>query len=801
MSVDFAIEVASDTGLPKTGVAAALTLLAEDATIPFIARYRKEFTGSLDEVQLAQIRDRHDYLVKLAERKSTILKTIAEQGKLTDELREQIESAPDAARLEDLYLPYKPKRKTRATVAISQGLEPLADLIWAQQPIDGDLDQIAQEYVNEEKGVANVEAAWAGARDIVAGRISENADTRQAVRGLMLKEGEVVSKVAKGREKQGAKFRDYFDFSEPAAKIPSHRILAIRRGDSERHLTYEIVVDRERALDIIKKFAIRGDGGPLAEHLHLACEDAYDRLMKRSLEAGVRNKLREKADHEAIHVFAANMRKLLMAPPLGPKWTLGLDPGIRTGVKMVALDGKGDLLASTVVYPIKGKQDREEAAATVQRYCEHYRVEAIAVGNGTGGRETEAFLRGLDRDSLNDAVVVLVNESGASVYSASSVARGEFPDLDVTMRGAVSIGRRLQDPLSELVKIDPKAIGVGQYQHDVNQDDLKQALDETVQSCVNAVGVDLNTASPQLLQYVAGLNASTAQAIVDHRAKNGPFASRTQLLDVPRVGPKTFIQCAGFLRIRTSENPLDASAVHPERYELVEQIARDANTDIPALMEDTELRKQVDLERYVGDDVGLPTLKDIMTELARPGRDPRDKFDPVRFAPGVTEIAHLEDGMILEGVVTNVTDFGAFVDVGVHQDGLVHLSELAWRYVDDATKVIEVGQKVKVKVVAVDMDRKRISLSIKQTVEAPPKPERPPREQRPPRDRQGQGGGRQGDRPRPFKGDRGERGRDERKSGGKRDSDKGRRHESPFAGLFMEGDKIKMKPDPDKKKK
>jgi uncharacterized protein len=825
LTANYAADIAAELGLPPSGVARTLELLADEATIPFIARYRKEATGNLDEVQIATIRDRFEYLHKLDERKQTILKSIEQQGKLTDELREKIVALTDAARLEDLYLPFKPKRKTRATEAVAKGLEPLAELIWKQEPPAGDPTQAAAPFVNAEKGVPDEAAAWQGARDIVAEWAAENADARAAVREHYLTAGVVASKVKPGREKDGAKFRDYFSFSEPAKNIPSHRMLAIRRGESEGFLTYRIQVDRDKTLALIKRAVVRGDGGPFAEHLLAAIEDGYDRLLAPAIEGQARNELRKRADREAITVFAKNMRRLLMAPPLGAKWVLGVDPGIRTGCKIAALDGKGDLLASTVIDHQRGPEKAAEARTTVENYCRRYQIQAIAVGNGTGGRDTEAFFRGFDRETLNDATVVLVNEAGASVYSASDLARQEFPDLDVSMRGAISIGRRLQDPLAELVKIEPRSIGVGQYQHDVDQDDLKMKLDEVVQSCVNAVGVDVNTASPQLLSYVSGLNAGQAQAIVRHRAKSGRFTDRQQFLQVAGVGPKTFQQAAGFLRIRGGDQPLDASAVHPERYELVARMAADLEASVSALLADAELRGRIDLEKYVGDEIGLPTLKDILAELARPGRDPRDKFEPIHFDPSVTEIAHLQEGMTLEGVVANITDFGAFVDVGVHQPGLVHMSELAWNYVEDAGKIVAVGEHVRVKVIGVDRERKRISLSIKQLSPAPKRPEPPPRPPRPPQDRPRDDRprperpaytGPRDDRPRPerpaYTGPRDDRPRPDRPRDDRPDRRPDRRddrppvrpqpkprHDSPFAGLFMEGGVIKMKEDPNKK--
>jgi len=798
VSIDFAAEISSTLQLPVAGVTQTLALLDDEATIPFIARYRKEATGNLDEVQIAAVRDRYEYLRKLADRRETVLKTIAELGRLTDELRDKIMQTRDAAELEDLYLPFKPKRKTRASQAIDSGLEPLADLIWAQGDLEATPDEIAARFVNPEKNVPDAAAAWLGARDIVAERINLDPEIRNRLRDLFQRTGVIVSNVKKGKEKPGAKFRDYFDFSESVKTIPSHRMLAIRRGEAEGFLGYRVAVDREKAMEIIRHQTVTNDQAPLTEHLLAAGADAYDRLLLPSIEGYIRNELRQQADKDAIQVFAKNLRRLLMAPPLGGKWVLGVDPGLRTGCKLVALDGRGELLASTTIYPEKGETSRNEAVETIERYCQRYRIQAIAIGNGTGGREIETFIRQMGRDRLNDAQVVLVSEAGASVYSASDTARQELPDLDVTLRGAVSIGRRLQDPLAELVKIEPKAIGVGQYQHDVDQDQLKGALDETVESCVNAVGVDLNLASPQLLSYVSGLNPSRAQAIVRHRAKHGTFRNRQELLQVANIGPKTFTLAAGFLRIRGGDNPLDASAVHPERYDLVENIARDLGASSLELLSDDELRTKIHVEKYISDDVGLPTLRDIMEELAKPGRDPREKLKPVQFNPEITDIGHLKEGIILEGVVTNVTDFGAFVDIGVHQDGLVHVSELTWDFTNDAGKVVAVGQQVKVKVIGVDLERKRISLSIKQTTEAPPRPKQPPRREehqrseRPPHrePRQHPAGG-DGKRPPMRKPDRvQERGFKTAKP----------RHDSPFSVLFMENGVLKMRDDPKKGK-
>ncbi len=714
MSIDYSREIAVEQKIAQKQAQAVINLLADSATIPFIARYRKEATGSLDELQIEAIQSRLNYLQDLDKRKETVLKTIAEQGKLTDELKKKIDDTRDMVELEDLYLPYKPKRKTRATVAVARGLEPLADLIWSQERISENPDSLAAKYVDPEKEVPDTEAAWAGARDICAERVSENAELRNDLRGMYLKDGMVVSKVKKDQEEPGAKYKDYFDSAESAASIPGHRMLAIRRGESEGFLMFRISVDKDRAISMCKRRIVRRDGGSLGDHLHKAVEDAYTRLLSLSIEGFVRNELRKRAEVDAIAVFAVNLRRLLMAPPLGGKWVLAVDPGIRTGCKTVVLDDKGDLLEHTVIHIMRGESEAHRAAETVRALCVKYPIEAVAIGNGTAGRETEAFFRRLPADAIGGAAVISVNESGASIYSASEIARREFPDHDVTVRGAVSIGRRLQDPLAELVKIDPKSVGVGQYQHDVDQNELKKSLDQVVTSCVNRVGVELNTASAQLLSYVSGLSTAQAESIVDYRRESGLFSSRAQLRKVPKVGPKAFEQAAGFLRIRGAKNPLDASAVHPERYDLVKQMAKDLGADVPTLIADENLRSKIDLNRYVSDEVGLPTLKDILQELAKPGRDPRERFEQVKFDENVTTMEDLNEGMTLQGVVTNVTNFGAFVDVGVHQDGLVHISQMADRFVKDASEVVQVGDRVKVKVIGVDLPRKRISLSIRQ---------------------------------------------------------------------------------------
>jgi uncharacterized protein len=699
--VDPASIIAAELRLAPAGVVRTLELLAGGATIPFIARYRKEQTGALDEVQLGAIRDRHAYLIDLEARKETVLAAIAAQGHLDDALRARIAATTSKTELEDLYLPYKPKRRTRASIARERGLEPLADEIWALGPAPhaGPVD----------------DADWQGARDILAERIADDADVRAALRALALERGTIRSRVAKGKEQEGQKYKDYFDHGEPAARIPSHRVLALRRGEKEGLLRVAVDVDDDAALGAIRARVLRRPS-PLRPHLVLAIEDGYTRLLRPSIEADVRQALKERADAEAIRIFAENLRHILLAPPLGGRRVLAVDPGLRTGCKVVVLDETGDLVADTVVHPQRGAAAARQALAEL---AARHRIEAVAVGNGTGGRETHDLVRAMRRDGQLAAatLIVLTNESGASVYSASEVARAELPDKDVTVRGSVSIGRRLQDPLAELVKIDPKAIGVGQYQHDVSEPALQRALDDVVESCVNRVGVEVNTASARLLAYVSGIGATLAKNIVAHRAAHGKFASRQALRDVPRLGARAFEQAAGFLRIRGARNPLDASAVHPERYAIVERMARDLGVDVAGLVGQASLIRAIDLRRYVTDEVGEPTLRDIVAELEKPGRDPRAPLEEDGFRDDVTELAHLKAGMVLSGRVTNVTAFGAFVDVGVHQDGLVHVSELAQRFVKDPAEVVKPGQRVQVRVLHVDAERRRIGLSMKQ---APP---------------------------------------------------------------------------------
>ena len=684
-----------------------MSLLAEGATIPFIARYRKEMTGSLDEVQLTQIRDRAQQLQELDKRRETILKSLTDQGKLTPELEQRVNAAETMASLEDIYLPYKPKRKTRASVARERGLEPLAQLIMAQ---DGaDVIEAAQGFINPEKDVQDVEAALAGARDIIAETIAEDATVRAQVRQTFMEKGQFASRVVPGKEEEALKYKDYYEWSEPLKTAPSHRILAMRRGEKEELLYLDIEVPETEVLPLLDNAYIKG-AGEATTQVRLAMLDGYKRLLKPAMETEVRMLTRQRADDEAIRVFAENARQLLLAAPLGQKRVMAIDPGFRTGCKTVCLDEQGALLENTAIFPHTGAAKADEAANTVRLLTEKHRVQAIAIGNGTAGRETETFIRQL---ALPEVTVVMVNESGASIYSASDVAREEFPDHDVTVRGAVSIGRRLMDPLAELVKIDPKSIGVGQYQHDVDQTKLQSSLDDTVVSCVNAVGVEVNTASKQILSYISGLGPSLAQQIVNFRNTHGAFRNRESLKQVPRMGEKSFEQAAGFLRVRNSQNPLDASAVHPERYALVEQMATDLGCRVADLLQDEKLRKQVDLKKYVSDSVGMPTLRDILTELAKPGLDPREQFEQFSFTEGVNSVSDLRIGMKLPGIVTNITAFGAFVDVGVHQDGLVHLSQLANRYVKDPNEVVKVQQKVTVTVIEVDEKRNRVSLSMK----------------------------------------------------------------------------------------
>lgn len=696
--------------IPASKIRAVEEMLAEGATVPFIARYRKERTGSLDEVAITTIRDRLIQLAELDKRREAILKSLEERGLLTDELRRAVESADTMAVLEDVYLPYRPKRRTRATIAREKGLEPLARVLFAQGKETDPVTEAAA-FVIPEKGVESVEEALGGARDIMAEWISEDAGARQAMRRLFSRQGTFRSRVAKGKEAEGAKYRDYFEVEESVAKAPGHRVLAMLRGEAEGALKLTIRPPVEAALTLLRKRFLKSDG-PAAEQVAQALDDCYKRLLGPSMENEIRGDAKERADEEAIRVFGRNLREIIMAPPLGQKAILAIDPGFRTGCKVVCLDRQGKLLHNAIIFPTQSGKRIEEAKTILLDLVERFHIEAVAIGNGTAGRETEAFVCGL---GLPKAVpIVMVNESGASVYSASEAAREELPDQDVTVRGAVSIGRRLMDPLAELVKIDPKSIGVGQYQHDVDQGKLKSSLDDTVASCVNGVGVEVNTASRQLLNSVSGLGPTLARNIVEYRDRNGPFCSRQELLHVPRLGRKVFEQASGFLRIRDAENPLDRSAVHPESYSIVDRMARDLDCTVLELMSREDLRRSVDLDRYVGGTVGLPTLTDILDELAKPGRDPRDAFEAFTFAEGVNSMEDLAPGMKLPGIVTNVTNFGAFVDIGVHQDGLVHISQLADRFVKNPADVVKVQQRVTVTVLEVDIPRGRISLSMRQ---------------------------------------------------------------------------------------
>ncbi|MDD2198001.1 MAG: Tex family protein [Bacteroidales bacterium] len=699
--------IARELSLTKKQVANTIKLLNEGSTVPFISRYRKEQTDSLDEVEITAIRDRINKLVELEKRKETVLSTIDEQGKLTDELRKRIEECYDPVELEDIYLPYKPKRRTRATIAKERGLEPLAELIMKQA--EGDILKIAQGYINND--VPTIEDALAGARDIIAEWISENERARNIVRRHFRRSAVIKSRMVKGKETDGVKFSDYFEWDEPIAKCASHRFLAMRRGQTEGFLKVSITPTADDVLDDLSRAFVKGDTES-ADQVDFAIEDSYKRLIEPSIENEFTAELKEKADDEAIRVFAENLRQLLLSSPLGQKNVLALDPGYRTGCKLVCLDSQGNLKHNETIYPHPPQKEEGKAMSKISALVDTYKIEAIAIGNGTASRETEALVKRIRFN--NEIQVFVVSEDGASIYSASSVAREEFPDYDVTVRGAVSIGRRLMDPLAELVKIDPKSIGVGQYQHDVDQPKLKQGLDTVVESCVNHVGVNLNTASKHLLTYISGLGPQLAKNIVEYRKENGDFNSRTQLKKIPRLGPKAFEQSAGFLRIANAKNPLDNSAVHPESYHVVEQMAKDMGCTVNELLKDDELRKKIDINKYATSKIGLPTLKDIMAELAKPGRDPRQGIKVFEFAEGVYSIGHLTVGMILPGIVTNITNFGAFVDVGVKQDGLVHISQLSDRFISNPNDIVKLHQHVMVKVLEVDIDRKRIQLTMKE---------------------------------------------------------------------------------------
>jgi uncharacterized protein len=700
--------ISRELSLSTQQVAGALALFDEGNTLPFIARYRKEATGGLDEVQLRDVRDRAQYLREMEERRSAILKSIDEQGKLDAELKARIDAADTKQALEDLYLPFKPKRRTRAMIARERGLEPLAELLWDGQHDVTALEREAAAFVDPEKEVPDVDHALAGARDILAERVAEDAERRGRIRDVTRREGVVRSRALTGKENEVSKFQDYYDFSQPLNEIPSHRMLAIRRGEAEGFLIWNIEAPAERIVDEMERELAQGNRA--REQMRLVVQDAYKRLIAPSVEVDLRMELKTRADEEAIAVFGRGLEQILLAPPAGEHVVIGLDPGFRTGVKVAVVSRTGAVLATDALY----LHQPDRFAASLLAHIARFDPELISIGNGTASRETETLVRETLRErGLSRPTVVVVNESGASVYSASDVAREELPDLDVSLRGAVSIARRLQDPLAELVKIDPKSIGVGQYQHDVSQPRLKQRLDEVVESCVNRVGVEVNTASAPLLSYVAGIGPSLAANIVRARDERGGFRSRRELMDVPRLGAKAFEQAAGFLRVRGGEHALDASAVHPERYRLVERMAGDLGVPLAELVGNEQQLGRVQLDRYVGEDVGLPTLEDILAELRKPGRDPREAFEPPAFRDDVREPKDLSEGMELEGVVTNIVAFGAFVDVGVHQDGLVHVSQLADRYVKDPNAVVKVGQRVKVRVLSVDLERNRIALSMK----------------------------------------------------------------------------------------
>jgi len=701
--------IAKTLGINELYVKNTLDLLESGATIPFISRYRKENTGSLDEVQITDIRDLFEKWVELDKRRGVILDSIEEQGKLTPELAQKINNAQTMSELEDLYLPYRPKRKTRASVAIEKGLEPLAIIVYEQKQVP--LYQIAKQYINVEKGVNSADEALQGARDIIAEWVCEDIQIREKVRDTFTKFSVITSKVVKGKEETGSKFSIYFNAKELLCKAPSHRILAMFRGEEEGFLRLGIEPDAEKTVLFIKKKLLKGYN-PCSEQVSIAIEDSYKRLLQSQMETEMRKFYKEKADREAITVFGTNLRQLLMAAPLGQKTVLAIDPGFRTGCKVVVLNKQGKLLAHDLIFPHPPEPQYKHASETLRNLVEKFEVEAIAIGNGTAGRETESFVRYIPFSS--PVSIVMVNESGASIYSASEVARKEFPNYDVTVRGAISIGRRLMDPLAELVKIDPKSIGVGQYQHDVNQQWLQKSLQEVVESCVNRVGVELNTASAELLSYISGVGPTLAKNVVEYRNSNGIFKNRNELKKVPRFGEKAFEQAAGFLRIHGAQNLLDASAVHPESYHIVETMAKRLNTQISELMQSETLRKQIQLKEFITDKVGLPTLQDIMQELAKPGRDPREQFEEFEFDKSIQSINDVTVGMRVPGIITNITKFGCFVDIGVHCDGLIHVSQLANRYIENPNEVVKLNQKVWAKVTEVDLDRKRISLSMKE---------------------------------------------------------------------------------------
>ena len=699
--------IANELNISVSQVKSVNGLLDDGSTVPFISRYRKEVTGSLDEVFITNIRDRLVQLLELAERKTTIIKSLDQNKHLNDELEASVNNAETMSDLEDIYLPYKPKRKTKGLMAKERGLEPLALMILEQKGVD--VTDLAKEFINIEKDVETIDDALKGSRDIVAEIINEDTEVRKRLRKLFRENGVFKTTVVKNKENEAIKFKDYYDWSEPVKKSPSHRVLAMRRGEKENFLNLSIQPSSDEAIEIIESIYLKGQKSDSME-VKEAISDCYKRLLSRSMETEIRVETKELADGEAIKVFSENLRQLLLSAPLGAKRILAVDPGFRTGCKIVCLDEQGQLQHNDTIFPGMSKKQNSEAEKIVRELTDKFDIEAIAIGNGTAGRETENFIRGL---KLKNISVVIVNESGASIYSASETAREEFPDYDLTVRGSVSIGRRLMDPLSELVKIDPKSIGVGQYQHDVDQTSLKKALDDIVVSCVNGVGVDVNRSSVELLTYVSGLGKRLAKNIVLFRNENGPFKSRKSLKDVPRLGPKAFEQAAGFLKITESDNILDKSSVHPESYHIVDKMAKDLQCNVDNLIDSKELREKIDLEKYVTDKIGLPTLKDIIDELAKPGRDPRSEFEEFKFDSSVSKISDLKEGMVLPGIVTNITAFGAFVDVGVHQDGLVHISEMSDTYIKDTTEVVKVHQKVSVRVLDVDEQRKRISLSMR----------------------------------------------------------------------------------------
>ena len=705
---NYAALIAKQLGLRENQVKNTIDLLASGATVPFISRYRKEATDSLDEVQVNEIKELNEKWVELDKRRAAVYDSITEQGKMTPELERLIDNVTTMSELEDIYLPYKPKRKTRASMAIEKGLEPLAIVLFDQQNVN--IYKIAEEYIDEAKGVLSAEEALAGARDIIAEWICESKRVRERMRLLFTKESTIYSKVVKDKEEEGEKYENFFSFSEPLAKAPSHRILAMFRGENEGFLRLLIAPEEEKALEILQKCAIRAENDA-ASQVWKAATDSYKRLLQPQMETEVRSLYKEKADKEAIQVFAVNLRQLLMSPPLGQKTILAIDPGFRTGCKIVVLDPQGRLMHNETIYPHPPQAEYKLASDKLKRLVLQYKVDAIAIGNGTAGRETENFVRRIPFEREVKAIVV--NESGASIYSASAVAREEFPDYDVTVRGAVSIGRRLMDPLAELVKVDPKSIGVGQYQHDVNQNMLQKSLEETVVSCVNRVGVEVNTASKELLSYVSGVGPALAKNIVEYRNEHGPFDSRKALTVVPRFGNKAFEQAAGFLRIHGAKNPLDASAVHPESYHIVDLMTKKSTCTVDELIKDELLRKNINLKEFITSKVGMPTLQDIMQELAKPGRDPRAHFDFFEFDKSINNINDLKPGMVVPGIVTNITNFGCFVDIGVHQDGLVHISKITQKYITNPNEVIKLNQKVMVKVMDVEVARKRINLSIK----------------------------------------------------------------------------------------